>query len=284
MIYLKRPDDSNLKYYSYLEILNHLEKAMNQKLPFSLVRFGDGGIKLIHSVLYNDELQLTQILNKEGIPQDKAKWLLLKWAVTARDADYIDTPEIYFTSYFWPRLRAIGKGMTKKTVDRLKMWKMLYNRVKFNNNQYCNPETNYIICTKIRNKWTLIDLIENRKICIIGTNPDVVEKIPNCNIDFIKVVKHYEDQYNNSFHSITSEIEQHVNDYDLWIVAAGELGRLYSGLIKKLGGRSLDFGYALDYWDTGEIPVRLQPFLKQNEKNPLEFKLTKYGKSYEPWL
>ena len=66
-------------------------------------------------------------------------------------------------------------------------------------------------------------------------------------------------------------IKQKSNCYDFWIVCAGELGRIYSGFIKSMGGRSIDMGFVLEYWLTGEIPERLIPFLKPNPENKLEF-------------
>ena len=53
------------------DILNKLENCIHYKLPFSHIRFGDGGIKFLHGIIYNDEGQLNDIVSKEGLPSNK---------------------------------------------------------------------------------------------------------------------------------------------------------------------------------------------------------------------
>ncbi len=288
MFIINKNRSGQYKMYSVTEILKHLELAMEQKLPFSFVRFGDGGIKYMHSILYSDRLQLDSILKKEGIPRSKHKWLLRKWAECASNADYIDSPEIYFTDRFWPRVRLAGGGgvkqMTSKTIQRLRMWKSLYDRCKFNNDKYINPELNYILCTRMDDRWTLLDLMKGKKICVIGISPKIKDALGDYDVDFVPVAPHYENQYNNSLVPVLDTIEKDVHKYDLWIVCAGEIGRVYSGFIKNLGGRCIDMGFVLEYWITGEVPERLVKFIKQNPKNKNEFVLTKEGKRYQEWL
>jgi hypothetical protein len=70
-------------------------------------------------------------------------------------------------------------------------------------------------------------------------------------------------------------------DYDIWLIAAGELGRIYTGLIKHLGGRALDIGFVADYWCNCDYHPRLRRFIVPNPDNKLEFILTSFGKKYE---
>lgn len=270
------------------DVLNHLEKSIDNKTPFNFLRFGDGGLKYIHSILFHDSFQLDNILIKEGIPENQVGWLLNNWTKYANDADYIDSPEIYFTDKFWPRIKTSPSGSIKqisnKTNNILKMWKVLYDHCNFKNEKYINPELNYTICTRINNQKTLLDLMVNKKICIIGILPKVVKKFKNCDIEFVKIVPHYKNQYEKSFHKVLGIIEKKACDYDFWIVCAGELGRIYSGFIKQMGGRSVDMGFVLEYWETGLIPSRLKPFLLVNPENSLEFILTEEAKKFENWI
>jgi len=109
-------------------------------------------------------------------------------------------------------------------------------------------------------------------------------KTVGCKAKFIKVVPQWNNHYEKCYDNICSIIKNTSNKYDLWLVSAGEIGRIYSGLIKECGGRSLDIGFLSDYWCNGEIPVRLKIFIDQNNLNPLEFMLTNQGMKYEKFL
>ena len=86
-------------------IIRHLDSSIKERSSFSLIRFGDGGIKAIHSFLYRDVDQLIIISDKEGIPLNEFPMLIKKWSITARKSDYIDSQEMYFDGRFWERLR-----------------------------------------------------------------------------------------------------------------------------------------------------------------------------------
>jgi len=57
--------------YKVGEILNKLEYCICNKKPFSHIRFGDGGIKFLHAILFNDHKQLAMISKREGLPPEK---------------------------------------------------------------------------------------------------------------------------------------------------------------------------------------------------------------------
>lgn len=254
-------------------ILDEIEQAIGRKKPFSLIRFGDGGIKYIHAVLFGDDEQIVDIVEKEGIPQDKIVEVFELWGYYARRANYIDTPEVYFTDQFWPRLKGPDKYMSKKTIERMKQWRYLYHCAEFDNENYCNPEINFLLVLKRYRKRNLFDVLRGKKIACITAVPEVAEKLDKFKVDTFEIVKQFEGHYDNSFKSTIDLIREKVHDYDIWLVAAGELGRVYTGLIAELGGRSVDMGFIIEYWVHGEIPVRLQPFLKANMSNPLEMKM-----------
>ena len=56
--------------YTVDDILNKLDNCIEYKLPFSHIRFGDGGIKLIDSLLYDNRKLLATIVKKEGLPHE----------------------------------------------------------------------------------------------------------------------------------------------------------------------------------------------------------------------
>lgn len=267
-----------MKIYKRSEIITKLGNSINNKTPFSLLRMGDGTIKLMHAYLTNDYKQLDKISEQEGIPIQGIDKIIEFLKMSANTSDFIDTPEVYFNKKFWDRTKGLTKKkMSNKTITRLKMWKEIYEKIGIINENYCNPEINFLLCTGYR---SLPDLIKNKKICCITCREDVNEKLKEYNIDILKIVGKNENHYENSFYNVVNNIDKHANDYDIWLIAAGELGRIYPGLIKFKGGRALDIGSIIDFWCTKEIPSRLKPYLDFTIHSPLKLKFTEEGKKY----
>jgi len=274
-------ENEKIKVYSVSVIMEHLDKCIQNKDPFSLIRFGDGGLKFIHSLVFNDDRQLEIILRKEGIPRSNMIEIFEKWGYYVRKADYIDTPQVYFSKTFWPRYRKNFKPMNPSTISKLKNWKDLYNRAEFDNDNYCNPEINYLSIIKRENKVNLFDVMKSRKICCITAVPECMDSFINLEVDIVQIVKQYQNHYLNSYHDVVRIIKKAATNYDLWLVAAGEIGRIYSGLIKEYGGRSFDIGFVAEYWKDYDIPIRLSYFLKPDYKNKTQLIFTKLGEPYE---
>ena len=68
------------------------------------------------------------------------------------------------------------------------------------------------------------------------------------------------------------------------MVAAGELGRIYSGIIKECGGRTLDIGFIIEYWLTTYIHPRLHAYMTMNLSNKLELLLTDEGQKFLEYI
>jgi len=272
-----------MKIYTVKEILNKLENCIEYKKSFSHIRFGDGGVKFLHSILYGDIDQLKIIVKKEGLPRSEIVKIFELWGYFARRADFIDTPEVYFTGEFWPRLRKPTKGITDKTAARLMMWKELYNSSEFDNENYCNPESNYLMILRREGKRNLLDVMKGRKICLITVFPEIKEVLRGYDIDILKIAGHFENQYDKSFENIVSIIKKTASQYDLWLVAAGELGRIYSGIIKECGGRTIDIGFVIEFFLGQPLHPRLKLFMERS-MNPLELVLTNEGKKYDKYI
>lgn len=269
-----------MKIYTTQEILNKLDWCIRYKIPFSHIRFGDGGIKFIHSILFKDFDQLDIIIKKEGLPRYKIIEIFELWGYYARRADFIDTPEVYYNNTFWPRVKKRGKPINYETDQKLRRWKELYYRAEIDNENYCNPETNCLFIIDISGRRNIFDLMKDRKVCIICTKPEVKNVLRGYNIDIVKIVGQWENQYANSFKFVVERIKNNARKYDFWIVAAGELGRIYTGMIKELGGRSIDLGFIIDYWTEGYIHPRFNQFLASSLNNRLELRLTNQGKEF----
>jgi len=271
-----------MKIYTIDEILGKLLYCIVKNKPFSHIRLGDGGIKLIESYLYNDYNQLEQIIKKEGLPKNGLDYVLKLWVRYVNEADFIDTPEVYYSDKFWPRFKRIDKGITKRTTKKLLLWKHLYNEIGFTNENYCNPESNYLMILK--RPLSLISLMHGRKFCIITARHNLEKKLrrKGFDVDIIKIVAQYDNHYAKCFPYVIDGIKKNAKKYDFWLVAAGELGRIYSGLIKEYGGRSLDIGFVADFWDAQEVHSRLHPFVSRYDE--LQLVLTSKGMKYEKYI
>jgi len=279
-----------MKIAKIADILNKLDNCIINKEPFSLIRFGDGGIKLMHSVLFDDVPQYQAICEHEGLPENKLVEILALWGMYANKADYIDTPEVYFTDKFWGRYKIYKDGyvknITEKTRKRLLMWKELYSGIgiKVNSVNYCNPEANWLSLLKNPPHKNLLEILKNRKICCISTYSNVPSLSKKYNIEYWKIVGHDQGHYYNSFNQTIDFINENVNKYDLWLNSSGELGRVYSGVIKDLGGRVFDLGFVIDYFVNWHIVRRLEYYLKQDPDNKMQLILTNIGENYRKYI
>ena len=271
--------------YKINTILNKLETCIQNKTSFSHIRFGDGGIKFIDAILNKDVEQLIIINNKEGIPDEKVIEVMKLWGQYASEADFIDSPEVYFNDTFWARVKKPGKDINADTKIKMLKWKELYDFAGFgDNNSYCNPESNYLMLIRRKYQKTIFDIMKGRKIALITAIPEVKNNLRDYDVDIFPIVKQYENHYENSFRKVIAFIKEKANDYDLIINASGELGRIYSGLIKREGGRVVDIGFVVEYWNTGYLHPRLKHYMMPNPNNKLELKLTKQGLKYTKWI
>ncbi len=160
------------------------------------------------------------------------------------------------------------------------MWEYLYHNSEIFNKNYCNPESNCLFILDIPDRRNIFDLMKDRKVGIICTRPEVRRALYNYDIDIIPIVGQWENQYDNSFRDVVERIQNTARKYDIWLIAAGELGRLYTGMIKDLGGRAIDLGFVIDYWVDGFLHPRFHRFIASSITNRLELRLTDEGKEF----
>ena len=273
-----------MKIYRVGEILDHLDHCIRFRKSFSHIRFGDGGLKLIDAILNKDFDQLCLIMDKEGLPAHKILDIYRLWGYYARKANYIDCPEVYFSGEFWPRVKAPGKSISSSTKNKMRLWRELYSRAEFDNENYCNPESNCLMIIDIPGRTNIFDIMKKRKICIITVYPEITEVLQEYDVDVVPIVGQWKNQYENSFTDVIRYIKYNARKYDCWLVGAGELGRIYSGVIKESGGRSIDIGFVIEYWLKGYLHPRFYNFVKISLANRLKLVLTPEGKKYEAYI
>lgn len=277
----------NIRIYTVIEIMNELDTAIRNNDPFSLIRLGDGGLKLIHSILYNDTSQIRKISEKEGIPTSKFVDVLELWAYYLRRANFIDSCKVYLDGKFWSRLRTRQIPASKSTMEKIMTWGELYYNAEIDHKRFCNPELNYLSCLTHK-KPNLIDIISNRSICFISTYDEKTLRkfVPICRkVDNIRIPQQYNKHYQRRYDYVISKLNRISNDYDLFLVSAGELGRIYSGVIKENGGRSFDLGFMVDYWCKKKgLHPRLKKYIIKCTDSNLEIRLTNTGYQYDKFI
>lgn len=275
--------NNEIKIATTMEVVDRLLYSIENKKPFSTIRFGDGALKFIHSYMYNDEEQLKAISKKEGIPIIKIGETIDLWAASANICDFIDSPAVYSSSKFWKRIKK-NKSISKETAQKIHEWQVLYELAGFKNTSYCNPEINFLMCLDTFGEKSLPDILYGKKICIITSRLDIKEALLEYEFDVITVAAQGNEHYINSFNDVLIKISNNARKYDLFLIAAGELGRIYTGLIKYNKGRALDIGSLIDFWCNGKVPDRLQKFMTNHPENRLKLTLTDIAKQYERYL
>lgn len=272
-----------MKIYKVDEILQEIRLCIAHKKPFSLIRFGDGGLKFIDALINGDDKHLQMICKKEGLPLNKVPEILELWGHYARRANFIDCPEVYFTGDFWPRIKRKNKSISNATNKLLIEWQDLYSRAEFDNERYCNPETNYLMTLDRRNVKgsTIMDVMRHRRICFITARRELYDKFKRYHVDvsIYPIVNQYENHYNVCFKDTMKYISSMAPNYDLWVTAAGELGRIYTGFIKECGGRAVDIGFVADFWAGDPLHDRLSYFMFRSA-DPVQTLLTEEGRKY----
>jgi len=250
------------------EIVTKIEEAVNNRTPFSLIRFGDGALKLLRGFL-EDKPFLLQHNRQEGIPLDFFDELVKMWAEYANEADFIDCHQDYFDDNLVTRDRTSG-GVW----ELMRNWESWYKRIGINTDRdFCSPEAGILFFVENAKK-NLMNILSKSSICCI-TNFYEAEKIlsPFVKNVSIKLIPGFHgNHYDVSYKTIMREIKEEANSYDLWLIGAGELGRLYTGEIKRCGGRAIDIGKVFDAWVTGKLDKRLRKMVSFS-KHRLLFEL-----------
>ena len=251
---------------SLSQVVRDIEYSVNNKKPFSLIRFGDGGLKLIERY-YNGE-SLDSISNKEGIPLSFFDELISGWKKYANEANYIDSPLFYMGDDIFSKRNKVST----KTKNLMARWEEIYGKIGFTNPNICNSEIGFMLFTE-NAKRNLIDLLGFNSVCCI-TNFHEARKILLPYVDgvTIKLIPgFFGDFYNARYESLVAEIKREATKYNLWLVGAGELGRLLTGLIKEHGGVAIDIGKVFDVWVNRKINKRMKKILRLSDKHRLMF-------------
>lgn len=269
--------------YQTKYILQDLNECIVNKKPFSIIRYGDAIHGIVASFLLpglidggkwkgSRGLKMSNsILGQLTIPSSIRKEMVLKVVRAADNSNYCDSFEAYSLLNTKKGVGIIGE----KCID-------IHTAVGITNSNYCSPFIHYF--SIVNNELNLFDLMKGRKIFCISNQLHIINRLKiqsGANlIDGYKVPRrgrsqnHYKDHYKK----VIELIRQTANNFDLFLIGCGFLGKLYCDEVKRSGGRAFDSGRLFDFWSgVRKIDSRPKRFLRYDSVNMLCKRIRKDG-------
>lgn len=263
-------------YFKYCHILKEIESHLEKKEPFSIVRLGDGDLKLLWE-LHKGRVNKLKF-SRSGVPHDRGDELLKIYRDGCNSASYTSSFEYYLGPSMWNRKFSSG------TAEKVRKWKKIYKAIGIKNNNFCSPEIGFLFfMNHVKNN--LFNLMKGRKVCVVSCYKALSRRLAKANIDATvftipAIGKGHYDAYSSKITQLRDDVQ--AKKYDLYLVAAGALGKGYSFHIKGCGGISIDIGQVAKYWISGKIADRYRGILAKAD--PYTFKFTSNGKKFEQFL
>jgi hypothetical protein len=248
--------------YNLDHILNDIETSILQKKPFSIARLGDGDLKLLVSSQAN--LPNPWKFQQQGIPLQHYKWICDLYKNSCNNANYVSSFDLYFDGSIWKR--PMSAGMRHKIRD----WKKIYKDSGIINENYCSPEIGFLFF--LDEPRNLFSILKEKRICLITCFEVVEMKLRNLgyNVGSLIIPGRNQNQFQR-YHKNIKRIIRRIQNYDVFLVGAGSLGRGYSNCIKNHGGIAIDIGQVFDAWAGRLLAKRIKNFVTMT--NVLTFQL-----------
>lgn len=267
------------------KILRDLDNHIKEGKPFATTRFGDVGYGVVayykcpevipHCKKWNHGGIQRDILNMLGVPKKKIRPIVDRIVENANISNYIDSPAAY--SY------ELAENNVPNSIGNLAAaWKKIHEAAGVTNTSYCSALVHYF--TNVEGEYNLFDVMQGRSVFCIGPNAHMLPRIQEESgaqvIDNYQIPKrgkkgvHYRDHY----HNIMDIIKEKSSQYDLFLIGAGLLARVYCGEVKRNGGRVFDSGRLFDFWaGKRDVRGRSQWFLKRHPKKLLFERISGHG-------
>ncbi len=257
-------------FTSSIDLLRDLNDHIENAEPFSNIRLGDGCSLTILHYLYIEKLRelcrrnglnlfkytvkLKKVLKKKryGRYSDEEFKKICRRVIThSNKSNYIDRLDSFYeyTNY----------GMDEKNVEMIIVnnWKEVWAQIGITNENYCSMFAN--LYSIIKDEYNIFDVAKGRDVFCISNEPVGVEKFSKFSgakkVDSHILPKSHYDQPLH-FKKVCKIIKSNASKYDLFIVGAGFLGKIYLGLIKQNGGRGFDGGRCFNIWADGGFRPR----------------------------
>jgi len=280
---LKKLDRQLYYIHSTEEILKDLNNCIRKKKPFSVMRFGDACLGIMCSFLAPNFIKhgkwkggqkcglANSIFRQLGVPVKRRKLICNKLVKYANEANYIDSFDCYFTEM-----------KSKKGIGNLAFsWKEIHELIGITNESYCSTFLHYF--SIVDGEYNLFNVMKNRSVFCISNQVQVTNLLKDKSgakiIDSYKIPRrggkfHYQNHYRN----VINMIKKNSTKYDLFLIGAGLLGKIYCGVIKENGGRAYDVGRLFDFWaGIRKIDSRPKRFIQMDHSKFLCNRLKNFG-------
>ena len=256
-------------------ILNDIHNHLISKKPFSLVRFGDGCIKWYAEASRGKMSRslLKKAAAQGNIPSKEILKFHERWIEPARESNYIDSFEPYFSDNFWDRKFS---DSTKKRVQLFEKW---YEEMGLHSN-YCNPEIPHLMF--LNRKRNLFDIMKDYRICLITAFKKAKRKLSaEFDVGHIIIPGRGGDLFHKT-EKIKNVIIESSSNYDLYLVGAGAYSFELVHTARKCGKVALSIGQVFDSWALNRNPERIKGWIEM--RGDLRFELTKKAKRFSKHL
>lgn len=272
MVFPKKTVDN---IYSTEEILKDLNQHIIKKKPFSTTRLGDAGHGIIASFMCPDLIDVgkwsgrkgnrgsNNILGQLTVPTPERKRLVRRVIKACDNSNYTDCYEAFYDLD------------SKKGVGILgRKWKEVHECCGINNEDYCSSFVHYF--SIVDGEYNLFDLMKGRRIFCITSMTQNLARLKA--VSGAKVIDHYRiprrgrraRHYKDHFKKVCKLIRQRAKNYDLFLIGAGFLGKIYCDVVKQNGGRAFDAGRLFDFWaGARQIDSRPKRFITYSNKKML---------------
>jgi len=266
-------------------ILKSLERHIKKGKPFSNIRLGDACNIILGLMLR--PIRFKKLMNLEGpekkyyrkiirlrlgIPEGELRKICRRLVKYCNQANYIDN--LYITKDLNHR-----RGAYEQRIYSL--WEQTHNMIGIKNKNYSSPMLNH--WSVVEGELNLYKIMKGRRVFFINNaTPDIIKKFRNhCSkVDGVRTYPIPRKQFHTGqFEEIQETIEKQVDNYDLFLIGAGILGKIYCGYVKEMGGVAFDTGRVFKMWrGKNFLPVPIKGVLTANKNNTL-YKRTRPKKS-----
>lgn len=257
------------------DIKNHIEN----QLPFSIVRLGDGDLKILYELTTG--VFDSQRSKRESYNLKNSKELLNSYIHACNSANYTSGFDIYSNGQFWRTCDPCSL-ISEDCVELINNWKSFYQNLGIISTNYCSPELGWQLFLERENKINLLNILDGQKIVLITCWPKKGRrKLQTVGLDAVSIG--IPGRFGNHYLQVKNtkeRIKQIIKERKIFLVGAGAWGRGYSDYIKQLGGIAIDIGKVFDAWSGIKWNVIYSPYVLLTKPVGVKFHLTKQGENY----
>jgi len=262
-------------FFKLNHILNDIQYHIQNNLPFSIIRMGDGDLQILNELSSSN---FTSVRSKrESYNLTNSKELLNTYIEACNNANYISGYDLYCNGEFWRSCNPISI-ISKDCIPLILNWKDFYSKLGITNQNFCSPELGWELFLQRKKRLNLFYILRGKKVVLITCFPKASKILTTKEIDSIVVPipgrfgNHY-----SKINIIKNRIKELISTRKIFLIGAGAWGRGYSNYIKSLGGIAIDIGKVCDMWAGKKWIPQYRPYVIPNGS---KFLLTKQGLKY----